>query len=227
MAILLRAKHWHLFILLFAIPMLTQQVVSFSYMGDMQAYMQEQFPKDPGEMQNFKLDFSAMFDMFANIFIISYSVFALSALVLYAWLISVTTYMWKKLPKGTIMHIAWYYGSVVIMIVSVVSVLVLSFQLMDQMAGMIPNEDFDMNPLIQYFSYLNPLMLLLLITALFKLRYTAKCLKSVEMGTEAKIGDYFVDMILFALNFIGVWFIQPRINAIYSSDNKPAEVIEQ
>ena len=43
-----------------------------------------------------------------------------------------------------------------------------------------------------------------------------KSLKSIELGHEAKLSEFLIDLILFAIFPIGVWFLQPRLNRIYA-----------
>ena len=65
-----------------------------------------------------------------------------------------------------------------------------------------------------YFSMLLPLF------ALFGISYTfynvPKSLKSIELGREAVFSEWIFDALLLFAFPIGVWFIQPRLNKIFS-----------
>jgi hypothetical protein len=37
---------------------------------------------------------------------------------------------------------------------------------------------------------------------------------SAEKNKEAKFGDYFTTLILFAISWLGVWWIQPRVQKL-------------
>lgn len=46
------------------------------------------------------------------------------------------------------------------------------------------------------------------------LRYAAKIMRSVELQREAEAGDYIGEFLLMWLQFVGVWFLQPRLNKL-------------
>ena len=47
--------------------------------------------------------------------------------------------------------------------------------------------------------------------------YPGKALKSIELNTEAKIGEYFGYFLLMVFWPIGIWWIQPKLNKINAS----------
>lgn len=51
---------------------------------------------------------------------------------------------------------------------------------------------------------------------LYVYAFPVKELKSIELGREAKIGEYAGDLVLMLVWPIGIWFIQPRINKVIS-----------
>lgn len=51
---------------------------------------------------------------------------------------------------------------------------------------------------------------------LYVYAFPVKELKSIELGREAKFGEYAGDLILMLIWPIGIWFIQPRINKVIS-----------
>lgn len=63
-----------------------------------------------------------------------------------------------------------------------------------------------------HITYTKPLGLSLLFASslLFAVFIAAKALVSAEMNKEAEFKDYFSTLVLFAILWIGVWFIQPR-----------------
>lgn len=65
-----------------------------------------------------------------------------------------------------------------------------------------------------YFSLLLPLF------ALFGISYTfynvPKSLKSIELGRKAMFSEWIIDALLLFAFPIGIWFIQPRLNKIFS-----------
>ena len=71
-----------------------------------------------------------------------------------------------------------------------------------------------------HISYLKPLALslgvglVLVISSIFIVLVAAKMLVSAEKNKEAKFGDYFTTLILFAISWLGVWWIQPRVQKL-------------
>jgi len=61
-------------------------------------------------------------------------------------------------------------------------------------------------------SYTRPLIVALIFIAslLFTVLIAAKALVSAEQNKEAEFGDYFTTLLMFAVSWIGLWFIQPR-----------------
>jgi len=80
-----------------------------------------------------------------------------------------------------------------------------------------------------------PLMLFMILghsfsafCAIYVLYFSAKTLNSVEMKMEAHFSDYIGDFMLLWVFPIGVWFIQPRINAIVNGTvDSPKKMIYQ
>ncbi|WP_089381988.1 hypothetical protein [Lutibacter agarilyticus] len=48
----------------------------------------------------------------------------------------------------------------------------------------------------------------------YGLRFAAKTMKSVELGRNAKFGDYAGEFFLMWFSFIGYWVLQPRLNKL-------------
>jgi hypothetical protein len=49
--------------------------------------------------------------------------------------------------------------------------------------------------------------------------FPGKALKSIELGTKARIGEYFGYFLLTIFWPIGIWIIQPKLNKIKAADN--------
>ena len=47
-----------------------------------------------------------------------------------------------------------------------------------------------------------------------------KSLKSIELGRKAKFSEWIIDAILLFVFPIGIWFVQPRLNRIYTVNEK-------
>ncbi|WP_114778631.1 hypothetical protein [Botryobacter ruber] len=53
--------------------------------------------------------------------------------------------------------------------------------------------------------------------------FPMKELKSIELGREAKLGEYAGDLVLLLIWPIGIWYIQPRINKLINERDKVVE----
>jgi hypothetical protein len=67
-----------------------------------------------------------------------------------------------------------------------------------------------------------PFHLFAVFCALYSLWFIAKCLKSVELQQAVAFSDYILEIVLIWFLPIGIWFIQPRINAIFE-DRQPSD----
>ena len=47
--------------------------------------------------------------------------------------------------------------------------------------------------------------------------FVARTLKAVEWQKPVTLGDYILEIVLFWFYFVGVWFIQPRINKLFDT----------
>lgn len=66
-----------------------------------------------------------------------------------------------------------------------------------------------------------PLHLFAMFCMFYCLYFVSKALKSAELQREALLGDYIIDFILFWFYFVGIWFLQPRINKLFAEDESP------
>lgn len=67
-----------------------------------------------------------------------------------------------------------------------------------------------------HLTYTKPLgaALVLLASLLFTVLVAAKTLVSAEQNKEAEFVDYFPTLLMFAFSWIGLWFIQPRVQKL-------------
>jgi hypothetical protein len=71
-------------------------------------------------------------------------------------------------------------------------------------------------PNIGIFAVIIPLWLFSMFCMFFCIYFNAKSLKTVELQREVTFRDYVIEFFLFWFFPIGVWFIQPKINKIFS-----------
>jgi len=61
-----------------------------------------------------------------------------------------------------------------------------------------------------------PLHIFSMICVLYALYYDARTIRSIELKRPPEASEYLVEMILLWIWPIGIWILQPRINAIYA-----------
>lgn len=132
--------------------------------------------------------------------------------VLYLWFWTVGNELHRKLPDGMKMNLK-FFRVAVIFPAAYIALIFISFGLMFMME-----------------SEPGAWMVLMVIPHLFTMfcmfyifYFIGKALKSVEMGKEAHAGDYIGEFFLLWFFIIGVWFIQPTLNRIFSKNKEGME----
>jgi len=194
MDIFLKAKHWQLFILNFAIPFALYMVGMLITIG---LAISHQFD-DP----------TFGFRMLPFFIIIG----LISAIVQYGWTWSAGILLNKRLPEELKLNTFFFKICFFYPIVYVPALLIIIMTVI--------------YPGIEFF----PLSLLLLIPfhlfaifcSFYCYYFVAKVIKTNEIGGVAYVSDYIGEIFMIWFFFIGIWFLQPKINKMISEpDNLP------
>jgi hypothetical protein len=73
-------------------------------------------------------------------------------------------------------------------------------------------------PNFMLFTLIFPLHLISMFCVFYCLYFVTKVIKTVERQEKVSFGDCLGDFFLIWFFFIGIWIIQPRINALYQKD---------
>lgn len=206
----LRAKHWQLFILFFALPMLLY-IFGFSHFftNMMSATYAGISPEEH------------IFEMFA--FFKYIPMFALIVMmILQGWFWSLTNGLQDKVPQEAKFNLTRFKIFLLfpIVYISFLSYFMYTFfdaipQTTNEIGEQIENLHAS-NPFLEYLRYI-PLVVLLHFFAMFcmfhTIYFTAKTVKSVELNRKVKFDDFIGEFFLLWFNFIGVWIIQPKVNS--------------
>lgn len=197
----LKAEHWQLFLVGFAIPLVLQVVVfrDFYQIIEEFAYMMETTG-----------DFSPSFELPRSLIFVPI-ILLLAVGVQIAWLWSVVIGLEKKLPDDM------YHGSNTLFKISLFAPIVtflyamyLIYDVMNSaMTGMIPN--------IGGFFLLFPLSFLSMFGMFYVVYFAAKRIKTVELQAIPRFEDWIGEFFLIAFFPIGIWILQPRINELYEN----------
>jgi hypothetical protein len=201
----LKARHWQIFLLVVGIPLIAQMVV-FAFM--MSQILQLQPSSDPAA--NFFT--SGIITSYTLVFVVG----MLAALINYLWMYSVGVGLKKYLPEGVHSRTNFFVFCLVFPVIFFILFALIQVNTMFSMLGadlQAAPETLPMN-LFGYLVLLIPLQLFALFCAIYALRFVAKITKSVELKRRARFSDYIGYFFLVWLYPIGIWIIQPKINAI-------------
>lgn len=212
MSPILKLKNWQLFLVLIIFPivcMITFQLALFSEIFEIAAQN-----ASSTQMNSFQ-GFPKAFRWFPLLFMII-------SIPLFVWLWSFGTIMHKYIPNPRSMKLGRFKAFLIIpfaymILLSIWMIyMIISFENMASTPEPfgIPTEFATMMlSMIVIF----PLHLFSMFCIIYTLRFCAKALVSAERGREAHFGDYVGEFFLIWINFVGLWFIQPRIQAVLAT----------
>ncbi len=188
----LKAKHWQVFLVLFAVPYFLQLMI---------------IPSDiePENLQKYV------------IMMIPFALYYLISNLTWYWAVGIgllkkTTE--EKAPKSILFKISII--GVIMIYVSVFAVMIRLFDIITQ----ILNETVEPEKILPIAGILLILMLMLLIGFIYMFVFTARSIYTAETQEKAKFKNYIAEFILVWFLPVGVWFLQPRINKIVREDNE-------
>lgn len=214
MNLFLRAKHWHLFVLLFVLPLLIQLTLPF------QIIVIDQMGEEP-TIEELKLYFSQFFESMRWLIGLS----SLSGLILYGWMISVAIGLRKYTPEAARLKTAPFIINLIISIVSVFAMLYFTFsfftELIDLGEELVTGERLP----VSMFKMI-ACMPFNCLSVLYLYYYTAKAYKNALTRRRNRFGTFVGEFFMLMFWVIGIWFIQPGVNKIITGPENP-EVNEE
>jgi hypothetical protein len=153
----------------------------------------------------------------------------LVALIQFLWMWTMGVELHKRLPEGVDMNIGLFKFTMILPLLSTIIVLSLVYLFIEGIPNQLQTgEAPDPVGFAKYIAILLPVYLVLIASSIYNYYFCGKALKSVEMNKEAKLGDSVGEMVLLFIPIIGVWFIQPRLNTIFSDDEpRESQFIDQ
>ncbi|HZX73375.1 MAG TPA: hypothetical protein VFE57_03080 [Cyclobacteriaceae bacterium] len=138
-------------------------------------------------------------------------VIVLIALIIhFGWHYALGTNLYKKLPAGVDMNLTLFK---VFLFFPVVYILIfcafISLMVLDQSNGGSPNPT--------YLFAILPFHFAAIFCMFYLLYFTSKSLKSVELQRAVTFNDYAGEFFLLWFFPIGIWLIQPRVNALFDT----------
>lgn len=192
-SLFLKAKHWQLFLAIFAIPF-TLQIVIMSWL--MQSAMEAE-----------TITQESFFDTFSLMAI----VMILYIGGLFGWFWSVGIGLQKRMPEEFRLRTGVFKFFVLFPLIYIFFI-VLSLMSLDDTFGQPP-------VFLSFF----PIGILLHLFAMFCMFYVmwflAKAIKTAEIQAPVKFSDFVGEFFLIWFFLIGVWILQPKINQIFENQD--------
>jgi len=194
--IILKTKHWQLFIIIFAIPLIIQLVTLRSIMSDV--------------FQMGDLVMPTM-DKYLRVLPIIGMLYVGG---IFSWLWSVGVGLQSKIPDELKMNVNSFkialltlailvfggIGSTYMMLESILEKGDMTFNSFENISNMI--------------SYIAPFQLICIGCVLYCFFFVAKTIKTAELKKAIDSRDYILEIILIWFFFVGVWILQPIINEL-------------
>jgi hypothetical protein len=210
----LKAKHWQLFLLIFALPFVIYigWLISFftDFIGNIDYYESSDFPAE----------------LFNGI-IYMVLLMMIPLVIQYIWFWSMAMGLQKKLPVGMKMKTGLFKAFFIIPIVYGLLYLLFMvsfFGSIDNLGNLENLENLDVIGDSQLVLFIVALMfflgLSLFVTfcTFYQYWFIAKTIKSAELQKDAKFSEFVGEFFLVWFYPIGVWILQPTINKLVAED---------
>ena len=210
MKFVLHLKHWQLFLVTFGIPMALYICLFIAMFFTM---MTNGLGGDP--------DFPVALIVFGIFIGLAWFTGVLTLMI---WFFQVATGLYAKRPAGSSLKIKRFYFAYFFPMIYL-AIFIICMLGFTAYASTHANEMKDPASFMWIFLVVFPLHLFAMACGMYVLYFVAKALKSYEQQRNPELGDFVGDFVLTWFFMIGVWFIQPRINKIFSEQPDPDSII--
>lgn len=192
----LRAKHWQLFLLHFAIPI----IIYLGFLFAMFTQLDFQDPSSPVSVNSLNTISFLPF------------ILILAVMVQLGWLWTVGTALQKHVPEGISLKVKRFK---VLLLIPTVYITVMSLLIGLILSRVLQtDEDIDPSSIAMILAIVTPLHFLSIFGILHSLYFVAKTLKTIELHREVSFSDFIGEFIMVWFFPIGVWILQPKINKL-------------
>ncbi len=136
--------------------------------------------------------------------------------LLFGWYYSLTIGLQNKLPSGMIMKVNRFK---IFMAIPFIYILAISMFLTSILSAVSAEGVPDFSMVGIFMLLVIPLHFFSIFCIIYIMYFTAKTIKSVELQRRAEFSDYIGEFFLLWFSFIGVWFIQPKVNKFLNNRN--------
>lgn len=189
---LLKAKHWQLFLLTFAIPLILQVTTIISIFSNIAT---ETHP-DPEKLFNYMKIFPVIMVLFTS--------------VLFSWHWSVAIGLQSKVPINVTMKTRKFKIFFFIPLIYIALLIIFFSVSADDFFTL--NEHQSLGLIVGLFFVIFPLHLFSVFCMFYTLYFVAKVFKTVELQREVKFTDFAGEFFMIWFYPFGIWILQPKIN---------------
>lgn len=200
MNLFLKAKHWQLFIFIFALPVVVYLVTMVLFLSSINTL---------DDLESF----APIFSIFMPMIIVA----VISSVILYCWEWSVAMGLQKYIPQETRMN-KWKFQ-----VTFILPIVYAAFILLWVFIYVIPNPEEVKHFIPWFFLILLPVHLFIMFCSFYMMFFMAKTIKLAERSPFQSSGDWGLYFVLFWFYFVGVWILQPKINKIVEEAVKEEE----
>jgi len=145
-----------------------------------------------------------------SVFLVMPVVMLLVMGVLFGWWWAAGTSLHQKLPEGVSMQLGRFKFFLLFPVFYITCFLLLLALAFSSFITIIDNIIF---PLLLF-----PLHLFAMFCLFYCIYFIAKALKSIELGREAIVSEYLGEFLMLWFYPIGIWIIQPKLNALFTTN---------
>lgn len=190
----LKAKHWQLFIVMLGIPLLFQFYTMFNMFSDLDS---KSYPNPENIM---------------NIFQIFPIIMILFSLVFFGWFWSIAIGLQKNIPVEIKMNVKQFK---IFFFIPLIYIIFFMIYMKGLFSGIGTNRFFSVDKTV---ALILPLHLFAMFSIFYSIYFVAKTIKTAELQRKVVFGDFAGDFFLLWFYFIGIWFIQPKVNKLYGKE---------
>ncbi len=201
-ALFLKAKHWHLFLVFFGLPLVFNIILVTGILSSAKS-----FSTNP--LENFNSTTSMMQEMGYFFLIIMISVYSV-----FFWVWSIANGLKHKLPTTVTYNFKAFNGAIIACVISFLGIAYIFLNLF-QFNTLRPSNY--LNHTQQFKSYITlfvPLQFVMVGLMIYCYNFAAKVIKTAHLQRIPKFSDYAEEFFLLLFNVIGVWIIQPRVHKL-------------
>lgn len=198
MQVFLKAKHWQLFLLTTAIPVLMQMIITANMFGSL---ISGQAPV-------------AVFSYFKYYPLIGIPIMG----VMFGWFWAIAAGLQGKIPDGTKINLKWFKISFWYCVAYLPLFCAFMWYMMASLFTTLTPPPFGMGAT---FFLIMPLHMLATFGLFYCMYIVAKIVKTVELQRPAGFGEFAAEFFMIWFYFIGVWMIQPRVNDMIKPGYQP------